>query len=244
MVTSRPCRGPSRPVPRLTAVEDMEQVATRVKEHPSAILLFCQLGAVVLYPFLNDAPIGRTVLGVTSMLVVGIALWAVRRTPALNVVAFSLGLPALVLTVLETVTSRDDTVVLISSLLHAPFYFYVAWGLIRYLFHDRHISADEFYAVGAAFTVIAWGYCYVFQAVEVAWPDSFAGLGASADPQTWFNLLFLSFTTLTNTGLSDIVPSLGHARSVVMLEQFTGVMYLGLLLARIIAMAGERRSRR
>lgn len=177
------------------------------------------------------------------MLVVGLALWAVRRTPALNVVAFALGLPALVLTVLESVFTRDDTVLLLSSLLHAPFYFYVAFGLIRYLFHDRHVTTDEFFAVGAAFTVVAWAYAYVFQIVEVLWPHSFGGLGAIHDPQSWFDLLFLSFTTLTNTGLSDIVPVLGHGRSVVMLEQFSGVMYLGLLLARIIGMAGHRQNR-
>lgn len=212
----------------------------RIREHPSAILLVCQLAAVLLYPFLNDAPVGRTVLGVTSMLVVGLALWAVRRTPALNVVAFSLGLPALVLTVLETATGRNDIVLVLSAVFHAPFYFYVAVGLIRYLFHDTHVSADEFFAVGAAFTVVAWGFCYVFMGIEAALPHSFAGLGSSTDPQTWFDLLFLSFTTLTNTGLSDIVPVGGHARSVVMLEQFTGVMYLGLLLARIIAMASDR----
>jgi hypothetical protein len=212
-------------------------------DHPSASLLIFQLGAVLLYPFLDDAPVGRTVLGVVSMVVVGLALWAVRRTPALNLVAFGLGLPALVLTVLETVSGRDDTIVLISSIFHAPFYFYVAVGLIRYLFHDTHVSADEFFAVGAAFTVVAWGFCYVFQAVEIGWSGSFAGLATATDPQTWFDLLFLSFTTLTNTGLSDVVPAGGHARSVVMLEQFTGVMYLGLLLARLIAMAAARHSR-
>lgn len=221
-----------------------QEMKRRFREHPSAILLVCQLGAVLLYPFLNDAPVGRTVLGVVSMVVVGLALWAVRRTPALNLVALSLGAPALVLTVLETVTTRADTVLVLSAVFHAPFYFYVAWGLIRYLFHDTHVSADEFFAVGAAFTVVAWGFCYVFQGIEALIPHSFEGLGSSADPQTWFNLLFLSFTTLTNTGLSDIIPISGHARSAVMLEQFAGVMYLGLLLARIIAMASGRQRER
>jgi hypothetical protein len=221
-------------------VHDVERT---IRKHPSGILLASQVGAVLLYPFLNDAPVGRTVLGVVSMLVVGVALWAVRRTPALNVVAFGLGLPALVLTVLETVFSRDQTVLVLSSAFHAPFYFYVAWGLIRYLFHDEHISRDEFFAVGAAFTVVAWAFCYVFMGIEAAAPQSFEGIRSASDPQTWFNLLFLSFTTLTNTGLSDIVPISGHARSVVMLEQFAGVMYLGLLLARIIAMSSRRERR-
>jgi len=224
-------------------VTDPAPLAQRIRSHPSAILLACQLAAVVLYPFLSDSAVGRTVLGVVSMLVVGLALWAVRRTPALNVVALALGLPALVLTVLETVMARDETVLVISAVFHAPFYFYVAWGLVRYLFHDDHISSDEFFAVAAAFTVVAWGYCYVFMGIEAAQGGSFDGLGAAGGSQTWFNLLFLSFTTLTNTGLSDLVPVTGHARSAVMLEEFTGVMYLGLLLARIIAMAGTRPGR-
>ena len=35
-------------------------------------------------------------------------------------------------------------------------------------------------------------------------------------------LLFLSFTTLTSTGLSDIVPVQAFARSLVMIEQLAG----------------------
>ena len=39
---------------------------------------------------------------------------------------------------------------------------------------------------------------------------------AAVDPQgqrTWMELLFLSFTTLTSTGLSDVVPIKQFARS-------------------------------
>lgn len=215
-----------------------------MREHPSAVLLGCQLLAVLLYPFLSDTWLGRAVLGVVGMLVVGLALWAVRRTPALSVIAFALGMPALVFTVLEAVLPDNDAIGLTSALLHAPFYFYVSYGMIRYLFHDDHVSRDELYATGAAFTVVAWGFAYVFAAVQIIWPGSFAAPGGPSDPRGWFELLYLSFTTLTSVGLSDVSPTLAHARSVVMLEQFAGVMYIALVVARLVGLTINRRSER
>jgi len=205
------------------------------------VLLVCQLLAVLLYPFLSDTWQGRAVLGVVGIVVVGLALWAVRRTPALNVVAFALGLPAVVFTVLDAGFPHNDAIGLTSALLHAPFYFYVSYAMIRYLYLDDHVTSDELYATGAAFTVVAWGFAYVFTAVQIIWPGSFATPGESSDPRGWFELLYLSFTTLTSVGLSDVSPTLAHARSVVMLEQLAGVMYIALVVARLVGLTITRR---
>ena len=43
-------------------------------------------------------------------------------------------------------------------------------------------------------------------------------------------LLFLSFTTLTSTGLSDIVPVKAFARSLVMIEQLAGLAYIAIVV--------------
>jgi hypothetical protein len=215
-----------------------------VREHPSAILLACQLLAVLLYPFLSDTWQGRAVLGVVGIVVVGLALWAVRRTPALNLVALALGLPAIVFTILDAAFAHNDTIGLVSAALHAPFYFYVSYAMIRYLFHDEHVTGDELFATGAAFTVVAWGFTYVFAAVQIIWPGSFATPGEASDPRGWFELLYLSFTTLTSVGLSDVTPTLAHARSVVMLEQLAGVMYLALVVARLVGLTITRRGER
>ena len=55
-------------------------------------------------------------------------------------------------------------------------------------------------------------------------------------PRTWVELLFLSFTTLTSTGLSDVLPVLPHARSAVMIEQVAGLMYVALVISRIVGL--------
>ncbi|MCW2766949.1 MAG: two pore domain potassium channel family protein [Nocardioides sp.] len=213
-----------------------------LRDHPSAVLLVAQLLAVLAYPFLDQSTAGRAVLGVVGMLVVLIALWAVRRTPVLTWVALVFGLPAMVTTVIEAIEPDNDSIVLVNALLHAPFYFFVSYGMIRYLFHDDRVTRDELYATGAAFTVVAWGFAYVYAAAQVIWPGSFIGAGGPGD-RTWFELLFLSFTTLTSVGLSDVTPVLAHARSLVIVEQVAGVMYVALVVARLVGLTVSRSMR-
>jgi len=223
----------------------VDTVGRRVRlaqQHPSALLLVAQLVAVLAYPFLDQSRAGRAIIGVVGMVVVLLALAAVRRTPALTWVALLLGAPALVTTVWEAMDPTNDTIVLVNAALHAPFYFFVSYGMIRYLFHDERVSRDELYATGAAFTVVAWGFAYVYAAAQVIWPGSFVGAGGTAE-QSWFELLFLSFTTLTSVGLSDVMPVLAHARSLVMVEQVAGVMYIALVVARLVGLTVTRGTR-
>lgn len=208
---------------------------TRLRQHPSAILLVGQLVAVLLYPFIDTSPAGRAVLGVVGTALVLAAVAAVRPTPALTWIALLLGGPAMVLSVLEGVLSTHAWVVLASDAVHAPFYFYISYAMIRYLFHDDRVTRDEMFATGAAFTVVAWGFTYLFSACQVLWPGSFSP-GDGSGTRTWFELLFLSFSNLTSVGLSDVVPVQGHARSLVMVEQIAGVFYVALVVARLVAL--------
>jgi hypothetical protein len=207
--------------------------------HPSAMLLAAQLIQVLAWPFLEGSVVGRTFLGVIGMLAVGSAVLAVRRTPTVSRVVLVLGVPAMVLTLLEAVFSDNDTIVLTSGLLHCPFYFYVSYAMLRYLFHDDEVTTDEYFATGAAFTVVAWGFAYAFAAVQVVWPDSFSS--PTGSDQEWFELLYLSFSTLTSVGLSDIVAVGLHARSIVMIEMMVGVFYVAMVVARMVGLTMMRR---
>ena len=206
-----------------------------LRRNPCALLLAMQLLQVLIYPFLDTSPIGRAGVGVVGLVVVAAALWAVRRTPALTWVALVVGVPAMLYTVLEAEYPATPSIVLVSAILHAILYFYVSYAMIRYVFADERVTPDEIFAVGAAFTVVAWGFSYVYSAAQVIWPGAFVG-GAIDGHQSWFELLFLSFTTLTGTGLSDITPALAHARSLVMVEQMIGVFYIAFVVARMVAL--------
>ncbi|WP_183098899.1 two pore domain potassium channel family protein [Nocardioides pelophilus] len=216
-----------------------------VGRHPSAVLLGAQLLVVLLYPFLEESTAGRAVIGVVQMGVVLIAAWAVRATPVLSWVAVVLGVPAMLLTVAEAISPDTEAVVLASAAFHVPFYFFVSYAMIRYLFEDDDVTRDELFAVGAAFTVVAWAFAYVYAAAQVVWPGSFIGYDNpdGSAPLEWFELLYLSFTTLTSVGLSDVYPVLDHARSLVMVEQVAGVLYVALVIARLVGLTNLRRAR-
>ncbi len=209
--------------------------------HPSAMLLATQLLQVLAWPFLGGSRLGGAFLGVIGMLAVGSAVLAVRRTTHVSRVVLFLGAPTIVFTLLEAIFPDTDPVVLVSGLLHAPFYFYVSYAMLRYLFHDDEVTTDEYYATGAAFTVVAWGFAYVFSVVQIVWPDSFTN--ASGFGQSWFELLYLSFSTLTSVGLSDIVAVGEQARSVVMVEMMVGVFYIAMVVARMVGLTMMRHRR-
>ena len=221
----------------------MNRTLRAIWGHPSGILLGGQLSVVLLYPFLDGSTAGRAVLGVAQMTLVFTAVMAVRRTPALSWVGILLGGPAMVFAVLEAVEPDVDWVVLTSAVFHVPFYLFVSYAMIRYLFHDDRVTRDELFATGAAFTVVAWAFAYIYAAVQVLDPGSFVNY-AGPDDLPWFELLYLSFTTLTSVGLSDVIPVMDHARSVVMVEQLAGVLYVALVIARLVGLTAAARARR
>jgi hypothetical protein len=49
-------------------------------------------------------------------------------------------------------------------------------------------------------------------------------------------LLFLSFTTLSSTGLSDVVPIKAFARGLSMIEQLAGLTYVAMLVSRLVGL--------
>lgn len=208
------------------------------RRHPSALLLFVQLGGIALYPLLESLDAGRIVLTMFGLVVLGVALWMVRRSPYATWLASLLAALVLGLYVLEVFWPRPQFPML-AALLEAAFYFYAAGGLIAYMMEDEHATRDELFAVGATFTVLAWAFAHLYTACQLIAPGSF-----HADPEqlrSWMDLLFLSFTALSGVGLGDIVPLTAGAKAIVMLEEFAGVMYLALVVSRLIALTVQRR---
>ena len=138
------------------------------------------------------------------------------------------------------VQPQNGAILLWSSGLHAVFYFYTSFALIAYMFQDRFVTVDELWATGATFTVLAWAFAYAFAVIQLIWPGSFTIANDATAPTAWFELLFLSFTNLTSVGLSDIIPVGGQARSVVMIEQVAGLMYIALVVSRIVGLTIAR----
>ena len=208
--------------------------------HPSALLLAVQLLSLLLYPLLDESPDDRALCGAATLVVVPLAVWVVNRSPAVNWVAWLLALPAMGLSV-AAITMQEPQWLPWSSILEAALYFYAAGSLIRYMMDDHVVTADELFAAGATFTLLAWGFAYAFFACQAWVPGSFTGVVEPERPRRWIELLFLSFSTLSGVGNGDILPLSSPARVLVMLQQFAGVGYIATVVSRLIALTVTRR---
>ena len=210
------------------------------RREPSAVLLAAQLAGVLLYPFMESSEVGRSLFSVFGIAVLGLVLLAVRSSPGLTWIGLLLGIPASVLLLIQVVTG-DDALLPYSSALEAVLYFYAAGALIAYMLADHEITRDELFAVGATFTLVAWAFAYTYTVCQAIEAGSFTAAVDPSGDRSWMELLFLSFTTLSSTGLSDVVPIKPFARGLVMLEQLAGIAYVAMVVSRLVGLLVLRR---
>ena len=218
----------------------MSRLLAFAKREPSALLFLAQIGAVLVYPFMEGSEAGQALFSVFGIAILGLVVLAVRSSPGLTGVAVLLGIPATVLLLIQAVTG-DDALLPWSSAFEALLYFYAAYALIAYMLADHEITRDELWAVGATFTLVAWAFAYTYTVCQAVEPESFTAAIDPSGDRTWMELLFLSFTTLTSTGLSDVVPVKPFARSLVMIEQLAGLAYVAMIVSRLVALTVLRR---
>jgi hypothetical protein len=216
-------------------------VLSVARRQPSAVLFAAQLTAVLLYPFVKDDGVGRAILSVLGIAILGLVVLAVRSSPGLTWVGILLGLPASILLLIQAVTG-SDALLPYSSALEAALYFYAASALIAYMVADHKVTKDELFAVGATFTLVAWAFAYVYTVCQAIEPSSFTAAVHPGADRTWMELLFLSFTTLSSTGLSDVVPVQPLARALVMLEMLAGLGYVAMVVSRLVGLTVMRRT--
>ena len=109
------------------------------------------------------------------------------------------------------------------------------------MLQDDVATTDELVAAGATFTVLAWAWAHLYMACQVLAPGSFIAAVRPDAARSWFELLFLSFTSLSSVGLGDVVPVKPMARALVMLEEFAGLMYIALVVSRLVGLLTLRR---
>lgn len=211
--------------------------------HPSAFLLTAQIFSLVLYAGFEELPSGRTIIGIAGVLVLALAVWVVNRSPAESWIAWTLALLAFTLSIFSEL-SGSATVLVTACIIEAVLYFYTASSLIAYMMEDSSVTTDEMFAAAATFTVLAWGFAYLYLACQTLFPNSFINTMNQSQPGTFLELLFLSFANLSATGLSDILPITPPGRVLVMLEQFAGVAYIAVVVSRLVGLTMLRHERK
>jgi Ion channel len=195
---------------------------------------------ILLAPFMGGSRLGTTMLGLATLVVLVIAVWALRAGRRMFWAVAALAL----LTALGIVTNRFGLPALrpLSLLATAVFIGAVTIALLIYVLDRRPITTDKVFGAVAAYVLIAFSFASLFSLLQLLQPDAFY-VNAVNEPDGhlgWSAMMYFSFTVLTSTGFGEITPVSHMARSLIVLEQVLGVMYVAFLVARLANLWGRR----
>lgn len=207
-----------------------------IRHEPSRLLLAAQFLAVLLYPMAGGNRVGHVLTSMISVGVLAIALMMVRQSPRNAVFAALLSVTGVVLWIAHSVTA-SASLGIVAGIFYAAAYFYAASALIGYMMEDEHATLDEIWAAAATFMLFVEGYAWIFMSMQLFDRHAFTGPpdihGVKGAELSWVALLYLSGTNFSATGIGDILPASPLARMVVIIQQWNGVMYLAVVLARL-----------
>lgn len=202
---------------------------------PCAWLVLLQFFILILSVATNYSMTYRTITWLLGVLVLLIIAKVIRQTPMFTILGLSFVGGAVFFSLLILLGVQHYMIQVLAHSFEAAAYFSAAYGLLRYMFEDRYLTKDEMFAAGAVFTLIAWGFAFLYSICQLLIPNSFQNSNLTG-LQTWLDLLFLSFSLQSATGLSNLMPMSAPARVLAMLQMFCGVMYLALIVSRLIAL--------
>lgn len=192
------------------------------------LLLLAIIGGV---PFIEPTPVGRFTVSLFGVLIVIASVAAVGRTLLSFVLVLLLAVPAIAYHWLS-VTTGESHWILVSSCFAAALYAVTLAYLLYYVFERDVMTADRLFGAAAAYLLIGVLWSYLYSIVDHFYPGSFAKSGSEA-PMVAYEYLYFSFTVLTSTGFGDIAPVLRQARSLCVVEQVIGTLFLAILIARL-----------
>ena len=204
------------------------------KSLPSAWLLAVQLMMLFTAPLTHQIFNHHAFAWFLGTLALLMVAQIIRVTAIYTVIGMICVIPALVLSLAVMLGADSPNILITAHLFEAAAYFCAAYGLTRYMFDDRYLTRDELFAAASVFTLLVWAFAFMYSACQLWDVNSFNLEHGQA--RSWVDLIFISFSVQTGTGLSDIVPQSDMARVLVSLQMFGAVMYLALIVSRLIAL--------
>ena len=204
-------------------------------------LLITELALILGYPFTDGTQLRAEMFRLFAVLVFCAALYAVLGRGRVTVVAFLLGVPAIVIHIANAAHYLVP-LQLTSLILGVLFLAFVTAVFIWTVVSAPSVTGDTLAGAVAAYLLVGITYGLAYGLIARLSPDSFRDTVLPTRTVQPSEFIFFSFVTLTTVGYGDIVPLGAHARSLVILESVTGIMYPAVLIGRLIGLHSSRRA--
>ena len=214
--------------------------ASATQDRKALFLLLSLLLFLMLVPFLENSRIGEFVLIVSMYAnLVAAAVQLSERKALIRPSILLAGLSMLALLGSHLVPIRP--LVIANFIFLTAFFGFVAVGLFAYLDKPGSITTGRIYASASLYLILGMFWYGLYNLIDTVAPGSFAHMRAAAPggiPRG--SLLYFSFITLTTTGYGDVLPVSPVAQMAAALEAVTGVLYIAITVARLVASYQKR----
>jgi hypothetical protein len=205
-----------------------------MRRYSIAHFLAALVALLVATPFVEELRIGSLVQALLMTVVLLSAVAAVGEGKRTLLTATLLVAPALIGTWANHVA--PDTMPRSGIAAAIAFALFIIYQLLRFILRAQRVNSEVLCASIAAYLMlgIAWAMAY-----ELVWrvaPEAFRVADSPTGRRTigGFEALYFSFGTLAPINDNDIVPVGNFARLLVMFEAIVGMLYMGMLIARLV----------
>ena len=200
-------------------------------------LLIAVAGLFVSFPFIEPLTTGPLLESILFSIVLISAVLAIAGRGPVLITAGLLALPTLAARWINYYWPNllPPEVFLIGGIL---FVFFVIANLLRFVLTAPSVNTEVLCASVSAYLLLALLWTLAYWLVAELIPGAFAfNVSAAADKSIeGFNGLYFSLITLCTVGYGDITPVSGVARMLAAMEAMTGLLYIAVLIARLVAL--------
>ncbi len=202
------------------------------------LALLASLVVLIILIFATDGSMhfGKVViaLATTTVFLGGIA--AMSDTIKHAVIGIMLVLPPMIMEWLSTSLEWNNAhLLLVPNLYSLPFYIFLIYVVSSYVFHSGIVTQDRMLGAICIYLMLGvmWTNAYrvVYQLNEGAFSFGLENSDSVVEP--YRELLYFSYVTLTTLGYGETTPISDHARVLAIFEAITGILFVGILIARL-----------
>jgi len=198
-------------------------------------LFIAQVLLLALFPYLDRPGVPTIIFRSLAVLAFVAGVYAVSERRWHWMTALALAILAIVPYIIVTV--RPNTRLMAPALLCALIFLaFTLVILLRAVLRTTEVTHDTIYGSLNVYLLMAmtWGFAYLLLVMLQPTALSIDPLRNSNHSIDWSDCMFYSFVTLTSLG-GGLVPVSPQARSLTILENVSGILYVAVLIARLIS---------
>ena len=192
-----------------------------------AILLAAILSWMLLLPVIHGYFLGENLRHLLAVITIIFAITVTVNTPVAVYLTLGCALVSLVLN-----SQKSPTVHAASIALDIVLLAFASYRILRCVFSDSVVTSETLRAAVCLYLLLGVTFASAYFLGSLFVPD--AVLENNVPAKQMSDMIYLSFSTLTNLGYGDIRPNVSALRSIAMLEGISGQLFLTLLIARLV----------